>query len=106
MVEADARKTSITCSVCGYTDKENRVSKETFNCRRCGFTFNAQYVACLNLFSRSDEGKVAIRGGRIYLDSRKAGSVVSVDAALDEPPIEMRWLRGKQANKTPIITKR
>jgi len=50
VVEVDARKSSITCLVCGYSDRESRVDKETFKCRKCGFTFNAQYVACLNLF--------------------------------------------------------
>ena len=51
-VEVDAKATSITCPVCRHTDKRNRIGKEEFKCRRCGFTFNAQYVACLNLSSR------------------------------------------------------
>jgi len=79
--EVDARKTSITCPVCGYTDKKNRIDKEIFKCMRCGFTFNAQYVACLNLFSRLDDGMVAIRGGRIYLITRKAVPVVPVNGS-------------------------
>ncbi len=29
--------------------------------------------------------------------SRKAGPVVPADAAPNEPPIEMRWIRGKPA---------
>ena len=95
VIEVDARKTSITCPICGYVDKRNRVDKETFKCRRCGFAFNAQYVACLNLFSRSDDGVVAIRGGGLFLTTRKAGSVVPVNVALNDPPIEMRWLRGR-----------
>ena len=53
VVEVNAKKSSITCPICGCVDKGNRVDKETFSCRRCGFAFNAQYVACLNLFSRS-----------------------------------------------------
>jgi len=63
ILEADAKKTSITCPICGYVDKRNRVDKEIFKCRRCGFTFNAQYVACLNLFSRSNDGRVVIGAG-------------------------------------------
>ena len=59
ILEVDAKGTSITCPVCGYADKRNRVDKETFKCRRCNFIFNAQYDACLNLFSRSDDGIVA-----------------------------------------------
>jgi len=92
VVEVNAKKTSITCPVCGYTDKRNRIDKESFKCRRCGFEFNAQYVACLNLFSRSDDGSVAIRGGRLYLASvRQAYDAWRL--APDEPPIGMKWLK-------------
>ena len=91
--EVDAKKTSITCPICGYVDKRNRIDKETFKCRRCGFSFNAQYVACLNLFSRSDDGKVSIKGGRLFLITRKAGPVVPVNVAPNEQPNHMRWLR-------------
>ena len=91
VVEVDAKKTSITCPVCGYSDRKNRLSREAFACRKCGFTFNAQYVACLNLLSRSNDGSLAIRGGRFYLTSRKAGSVVPADVAPNEPPRVMRW---------------
>ncbi len=104
VVKVDARKTSITCPICGYVDRRNRVNKETFRCRRCGFTFNAQYVACLNLFSRSNDGKVAIRSGRLCLVTRKAGPVVPVDVAPDEPPNHMRWLREKPI-QVPINSK-
>ena len=45
VIEVNARKSSITCPVCGYIDKRNRIDKEVFRCRRCNFTFNAQYVA-------------------------------------------------------------
>jgi len=53
---------SIMCPICGYVDKKSRINKEMFKCGRCGFTFNAQYAACLNLFSCSDESKVTVRG--------------------------------------------
>jgi len=85
VVEADAKKTSITCPICGYVDRRNRVSKEMFKCRRCGFSFNVQYVACFNLFSRSNDGKITIRSGRIYLISRKTAQVVAVNVAPNEP---------------------
>jgi len=71
-LETNAKKSSITCPICGYVDKRNRLDKETFKCRRCGFTFNAQFVAYLNLFSRSNDSKVAIRGGRLIPISCKA----------------------------------
>lgn len=98
------KRSSIKCPVCGYISKRNRVNREVFQCRRCGFTYNAQYVACLNLFSRSDDGRVAIRGGRIYLISRKAGLVVPVNVAPNEPLNKMKWLRGKPVQTIPKIT--
>jgi len=103
VIEVNARKSSITCPVCGYIDKRNRIDKEVFRCRRCNFTFNAQYVACLNLFSRSDDGKVAIRSGRLVLITRKTGSVVPVNVAPDEPPNQMRWLREKLVQISKIF---
>jgi len=108
VLEANAKKSSITCPICGYVDKKNRINKEGFRCRRCGFTFNAQYVACLNLFSRSNDGKVAIRSGRLFLITHKTAHVVAVDVAPDEPPNQMRWLREKpvQVTKILVVTKR
>jgi len=104
VLEADAKKTSITCPVCGYVDKRNRVSKDVFKCRKCGFTFNVQYVACLNLFTRSNDGTVAIRSGRLILTARKTAQVVAVNVAPNEPPTKMRWLREKPV-LPPIISK-
>jgi len=108
VIEVDARKTSITCPACGHTDRRNRISKEVFKCRRCGFEFDTQYVACLNLFSRSNDGHVAIRGGIVYIASRKADLVVPANVAPSEPLTQMKWQRGKPVpvTKTPQVTKR
>jgi len=108
VIEVNAEKSSINCPICGYSDRKNRVDKETFRCRNCGFTFNAQYVACLNLFSRSNDGLITIRSGVLVLVPRKAGPVVLVDVAPNEPPNEMRWLREKpvQVSKISVVTKR
>ncbi len=103
ILEANAKRSSITCPVCGYVDKKNRIGKEGFRCRRCGFIFNAQYVACLNLFSRSNDGVVAIRSGRLVLITRKAAQVVAVNVAPNEPPIKMRWMREKPVQITKIL---
>ena len=102
--EVDAKGTSITCPICGYVDKQNRVNKAAFKCRKSGFTFNAQYVACLNLFSRSNDGSVAIRGGRLILITRKTAQVVAVNVAPDEPLNQMKWLREKPV-RVPVIPK-
>ncbi|MEM2208435.1 MAG: zinc ribbon domain-containing protein [Sulfolobales archaeon] len=85
IVEIDAKRTSITCPSCGCVDKRNRMGSK-FKCARCGFELNSHYVACLDLFSRLNDGRVAIRDGRIYL-SLKAGSVVPADVAPDDPAI-------------------
>ena len=103
VLEVNARKTSITCPICGYADKKNRIDKETFKCRKCGFTLNAQYVSCLNLLSRSNDGTVAIRSGRLILIPRKAAQVVAVNVAPNEPPIEMRRARGKPVQIPEIL---
>jgi len=105
IVEVDAKKSSITCPICGYTDKRNRVDRETFRCRRCKFTFNAQYVACLNLYSHLNDGRIAIRGGRIVIITREAGTVVPVDVAPNEPLNHMRWLREKPMPRETQVTK-
>jgi len=96
------RKTSITCPLCGNVDKRNRTSKDEFLCENCGFRFNAQYVACLNMFSRLYDGRIAIRGGRIMLVSRKAASVVAVDVASYDALIRMRRERGKPASVAKV----
>lgn len=108
VIKVDAKKTSVTCPLCGHVNKRNRVNKETFKCRKCGFTFNAQYVACLNLFSRFNDGKVAIRSGKLVLTTRKAGSVVPVNVAPNEAPSIHEVLREKpvQVSQIPIIPKR
>jgi len=93
--EVDARGTSITCPICRYSDKRNRVDRETFRCGKCGFTLNAHYIACLNLFSRHNDGMVAISGGRIMLITHEAGQVVPVYEASHDPTKNEWVLRGK-----------
>lgn len=50
--KVDANNTSQKCSLCGYTNKENRKKQENFKCMKCGFTTNADYNASINI-SRS-----------------------------------------------------
>lgn len=45
----EAAYTSQQCSICGHTDKENREDQETFICKSCGFTANADYNASQNI---------------------------------------------------------
>jgi putative transposase len=44
--------TSQQCSCCGYTDKNNRKTQETFSCLKCGFTINADFNASINIKER------------------------------------------------------
>lgn len=41
--------TSQKCSKCGYIDKGNRVSQNTFICKCCGFTIHADNNAAINI---------------------------------------------------------
>jgi putative transposase len=47
------RNTSRQCSICGYTDKKNRKTQETFSCLACGHTENADFNASKNISFRA-----------------------------------------------------
>jgi len=84
-------------------DKKNR-SGDRFKCKKCGFEFYSHYVACLNLFSRLNDGVVAIRGGRIYL-YLEAGSVVPADVSPNDPATNEQVSREKPVSIIPKIIK-
>jgi len=46
------RNTSITCSMCGHTDKGNRRSQSVFRCLGCGCQGNADHNAARNIVDR------------------------------------------------------
>jgi len=46
-----AAYTSQQCSVCGYTDKANRVSQSKFHCQHCGHAENADRNAAKNILA-------------------------------------------------------
>jgi IS605 OrfB family transposase len=50
----DPRNTSRRCSVCGHTEKLNRVSQSEFKCRRCGYEENADLNAAKNIQWRAE----------------------------------------------------
>jgi len=60
-------------------------------------------VACLNLLSRADDSRLAIRDGRVIIN-RKAGSVVPAAVAPDEVLID-EALREKSVPKVIQILK-
>ncbi len=82
VIKVNPNSTSVTCPICGYKNKKNRLNSSSFKCINCGFEFDAQFVACLNLLSRTDDSRLAIRHGRLLI--RKAGLVVPVYVAPDE----------------------
>ena len=45
-------RSSQECSECGYWSKWNRRSQSKFECRRCGFTINADHNAARNILAR------------------------------------------------------
>lgn len=47
--KVDPRYTSQKCSKCGHTEEENRVDRDTFLCKSCGFRAHADYNAAKNI---------------------------------------------------------
>lgn len=45
----DAAYTSQTCSKCGNLEEGQRISQDTFTCKKCGFSVNADYNASQNI---------------------------------------------------------
>lgn len=50
----DPRHTSQSCSVCGHTDKSNRVSRDDFLCSACGYAASADLNAAINIAARAN----------------------------------------------------
>ena len=64
----DPRNTSKTCSRCGFCDRRNRRTQDTFSCLRCGFTCHADTNAARNLATRgavSHPDLIAPRQGQL-----------------------------------------
>jgi len=53
VVLVDPRNTSRECPVCGYTAKENRVTREEFCCQECNYVDYADNVAAVNISRRA-----------------------------------------------------
>lgn len=52
--------TSQQCSKCGYIDKENRKTQETFCCVKCGYEANADYNASVNISNRYGDSRIKL----------------------------------------------
>ncbi|OED35024.1 hypothetical protein AB832_06610 [Flavobacteriaceae bacterium (ex Bugula neritina AB1)] len=49
LIKVNPKNTSIKCSKCGYTDKENRPTQELFKCLSCKYECNADLNAAINI---------------------------------------------------------
>lgn len=52
LVLVSPRDTSIKCSKCGFTSKENRQTQSIFTCLDCGYDANADTNAAANILER------------------------------------------------------
>ncbi len=71
VVEVNPKHTSQECSVCGYTNKENR-NGEMFKCVGCGHVANADGNASVNIIQRGTGMKVPAGEG-MALERREMG---------------------------------
>lgn len=56
--------TSQTCSNCGYVDKKNRKTQESFCCLKCGKKLNADVNGARNVFIRSSDEEITVYKSR------------------------------------------
>lgn len=54
VVYVDPAYTSQSCSACGHTERANRPNQDTFTCRSCGVSLNADHNAALNIAARGN----------------------------------------------------
>lgn len=52
IILVDPRNTSRTCPHCGHVSKENRITRDEFECVRCGFAGPADRTAAINIAAR------------------------------------------------------
>ncbi|MFG3341472.1 zinc ribbon domain-containing protein [Glycomyces sp. NPDC048151] len=53
VVVVDARHTSQRCPLCGHTRRENRRTRDEFECRGCGLAGPADVIAAVNVRMRA-----------------------------------------------------
>ncbi len=64
LAEVNPQYTSLTCSRCGFIDKNNRPTQEKFKCLACGHADNADINAALNILA-SGIGATGRGGGDV-----------------------------------------
>jgi len=74
LVEVDYRCTSQTCSCCGHTAKENRLSQAVFKCLACGHEENADVNAAKNILTVGQTGMACQANRRSGRQQEPAGT--------------------------------
>jgi IS605 OrfB family transposase len=73
VILVDPAYTSQRCSSCGYTARNNRRSRDAFECRHCGFALGADVNAARNIRTRADVVRPIVgavdAGGRIPVEA-------------------------------------
>jgi hypothetical protein len=64
--------TSITCPRCDHKGRENRPTRDTFACARCGFSGHADVIAAMNI-ARKAEGTFRADMGRCANENHDEG---------------------------------
>lgn len=62
VTQVDRAYTSITCPSCDHKGRENRATRDRFECVMCAFSGHADVVAAMNI-ARKAEGTFVTRGG-------------------------------------------
>lgn len=61
----DPRNSSRTCNVCGHCEKANRSDQETFRCKQCGHSTNADLNAARNIRAWATHSKLASKAATL-----------------------------------------
>ena len=54
--------TSQECPICGFTSKSNRVDRDHFICKKCGFTGPADFIGAVNIARRAEVNQPIVSG--------------------------------------------
>jgi putative transposase len=53
LIKVNPARTSQECPLCHYTHKDNRQTQESFVCKSCGFSINADLAASVNVINKA-----------------------------------------------------
>ncbi len=53
LIKVNPARTSQECPICHYTHKDNRKTQESFVCKSCGFSINADLAGAINIINKA-----------------------------------------------------